>query len=82
MASRLIFWPRLKTAFPRSDIPVEPALIQVRIRKHNIALPIANILLPFLPIHGTNNNNDPCYNLPCFPALTAQSDALMAVLNL
>jgi hypothetical protein len=43
--------PRRENGLARSDIPVEPALIQVRIRKHNIALPIANILLPFLPIH-------------------------------
>ena len=35
-----------------SDIPVEPALVQVGVRKHDIPLAIEYVALPFLLAHG------------------------------
>lgn len=41
-----------KYRLPGSNIPVEPAFIQVGVRKHDIALAIDDIALPFLLAHG------------------------------
>jgi hypothetical protein len=35
-----------------SDVAVEPALIQVRIRKHDVPLPVDYVALPLLLVHG------------------------------
>jgi len=34
------------------DIPIEPAFIQVRVWKHDIALAVEHVALPFLEAHG------------------------------
>lgn len=57
--------------FAGSDIPVEPALIQVRIRKHDVPLAVDYVALPLLQAHGRKSYNGSCYNLVCFLALNS-----------
>ena len=44
--------PLAEDRFAGNDIPIEPALIQVRVRKHNISLAVEYVALPFLEAHG------------------------------
>ena len=38
--------------FARRNIPVEPAFIQIRVRKHNVALAVEYVPLPLVQTHG------------------------------
>lgn len=38
--------------FARRNVPVEPAFVQVGVRKHDIALAVNDIALPILQAHG------------------------------
>lgn len=44
--------PLAEDRFAGSDIPIEPAFIQIRVRKHDVALAIEYVALPILEAHG------------------------------
>ena len=36
----------------RRNVPVEPAFVQIGVRKHDVALAVEYVALPFLEAHG------------------------------
>jgi len=68
--------------FAGSDVAVEPALIQVRVRKHDIPLAVDYVALPLLLVHGRKSYNGSCYNLVCFLALVSACRSPVGCLNL
>jgi hypothetical protein len=44
--------PLAEDRFAGNDIPIEPAFIQIRVRKHDVALAIDDVALPILQAHG------------------------------
>ena len=43
---------QIELSFVGEYIPIEPPLVQVRVRKHDIPLAIDYVALPFLEAHG------------------------------